>query len=91
MVEAARRKCVTVPGETSARRPAASAIIDRAVKRVRQGRRILVNNAAFQMTRDDISEIETEEFDHTSQNNLYTMFWLTKAAVPYVPERRCGD
>jgi NAD(P)-dependent dehydrogenase (short-subunit alcohol dehydrogenase family) len=47
---------------------------------------ILVNNAAFQMSRDDISEIETGEFDRTLKTNLYAMFWLTKAAVPHMPE-----
>jgi hypothetical protein len=47
---------------------------------------ILVNNAAFQMTREDISEISTEEFDRTLKTNLYAMFWLTRAAVPHMPE-----
>ena len=47
---------------------------------------ILVNNAAFQMTREDIEEITTEEFDRTLKTNLYAMFWLTKAAVPHMPE-----
>ena len=47
---------------------------------------ILVNNAAFQMSRDDISEISTEEFDRTLKTNLYAMFWLTKAAVPHMPK-----
>jgi NAD(P)-dependent dehydrogenase (short-subunit alcohol dehydrogenase family) len=46
---------------------------------------ILVNNAAFQMTREDISEISTEEFDRTLKTNLYAMFWLTRAAVPHMP------
>ena len=47
---------------------------------------ILVNNAAFQMSREDISEISTEEFDRTLKTNLYAMFWLTKAAVPHMPK-----
>ena len=47
---------------------------------------ILVNNAAFQMSRDDISGISTEEFDRTLKTNLYAMFWLTKAAVPHMPK-----
>ena len=47
---------------------------------------ILVNNAAFQMSREDIAEISTEEFDRTLKTNLYAMFWLTKAAVPHMPK-----
>ena len=61
------------------------AIIDRAVKEFGKVD-ILVNNAAFQMTREDIEEITTEEFDRTFKTNLYAMFWLTKAAVPHMPE-----
>jgi NAD(P)-dependent dehydrogenase (short-subunit alcohol dehydrogenase family) len=44
-----------------------------------------VNNAAFQMTRESIDEISTEEFDRTLKTNRYAMFWLTKAAVAHMP------
>jgi NAD(P)-dependent dehydrogenase (short-subunit alcohol dehydrogenase family) len=60
------------------------AIIDRAVEEFGKVD-ILVNNAAFQMTREDIDEISTEEFDRTLKTNLYAMFWLTRAAVPHMP------
>ena len=60
------------------------AIVDRAVEEFGKVD-ILVNNAAFQMTREDISEISTEEFDRTLKTNLYAMFWLTRAAVPHMP------
>ena len=43
---------------------------------------ILINNAAFQMTHDNIEEFSTEEFDRTFKTNVYAMFWLCKAAVP---------
>ena len=45
---------------------------------------ILVNNAAFQMSRDTIQDISTEEFDRTFRTNVYAMFWLCKAALPYM-------
>jgi NAD(P)-dependent dehydrogenase (short-subunit alcohol dehydrogenase family) len=45
---------------------------------------ILVNNAAFQMTRDSIQDISTEEFDRTFRTNVYAMFWLCKAALPHI-------
>jgi NAD(P)-dependent dehydrogenase (short-subunit alcohol dehydrogenase family) len=82
VVEAAGRKCIAVAGDIS-EESHCQAIIDRAVKEFGKVD-ILVNNAAFQMTREDIAEISTEEFDRTLKTNLYAMFWLTKAAVPHM-------
>lgn len=45
---------------------------------------VLVNNAAFQMARPTLLEITTEEFDQTFRTNIYAMFWLCKAAIPYL-------
>jgi NAD(P)-dependent dehydrogenase (short-subunit alcohol dehydrogenase family) len=83
VVEAAGRKCVTVPGDITDEAHC-QAIIDRAVKEFGKVD-VLVNNAAFQMSREDIADISTEEFDRTLKTNLYAMFWLTKAAVPHMP------
>ena len=46
---------------------------------------IVVNNAAFQMTRDSLDEIDDDEFDRTMKTNLYAMFYICKAAVPHMP------
>jgi NAD(P)-dependent dehydrogenase (short-subunit alcohol dehydrogenase family) len=43
---------------------------------------LLVNNAAFQMTKDNIEDLTTEEFDRTLKTNVYAMFWLCRAALP---------
>ena len=43
---------------------------------------IVVNNAAYQMSRDGIEDITSDEWDHTLKTNLYAMFWLSKAALP---------
>jgi NAD(P)-dependent dehydrogenase (short-subunit alcohol dehydrogenase family) len=45
---------------------------------------ILVNNAAFQMTRESLEETPDEEWDHTFQTNITAMFHLCKAAVPHM-------
>lgn len=47
---------------------------------------ILVNNAARQHSYESILDISTEQFDWTLKTNLYAMFWITKAAVPHLPE-----
>ncbi|QDY42325.1 glucose 1-dehydrogenase [Candidatus Pantoea soli] len=46
---------------------------------------IVVNNAAFQMTRQSLDEISDDEFDRTMKTNLYAMFYICKAAVPHMP------
>lgn len=43
---------------------------------------ILVNNAAFQRTHEQIEEFSTEEFDRTFKTNVYAMFWICRAALP---------
>jgi NAD(P)-dependent dehydrogenase (short-subunit alcohol dehydrogenase family) len=83
VVEASGRRCVTIPGDIQDEAHC-RAIIDRAVKEFGKVD-ILVNNAAFQMSRESIEEISTDEFDRTLKTNLYAMFWLTKAAVPHMP------
>jgi NAD(P)-dependent dehydrogenase (short-subunit alcohol dehydrogenase family) len=83
VVEASGRKCVTIPGDIQDEAHC-RAIIDRAVKEFGKVD-ILVNNAAFQMSRESIEEISTDEFDRTLKTNLYAMFWLTRAAVPHMP------
>ncbi|TCC27825.1 SDR family oxidoreductase [Kribbella speibonae] len=47
---------------------------------------ILVNNAAYQMSREGIADISTEQFDRVLKTNVYAMFWLCKAALPHLTE-----
>lgn len=46
---------------------------------------ILVNNAAYQQTRDDIDEFSTEVFDRVFKTNIYATFWLSRAAMKHLP------
>jgi NAD(P)-dependent dehydrogenase (short-subunit alcohol dehydrogenase family) len=46
---------------------------------------ILVNNAGRQQQAASLQEITTEAFDDTMKTNIYAMFWLTKAALKYLP------
>jgi NAD(P)-dependent dehydrogenase (short-subunit alcohol dehydrogenase family) len=45
---------------------------------------ILVNNAAFQMSRSSLQEVSTEEWDRTFKTNIYPMFYLCKMAEPHL-------
>jgi NAD(P)-dependent dehydrogenase (short-subunit alcohol dehydrogenase family) len=46
---------------------------------------VLVSNAAFQMSQDGgVTDITTEQFDRVMKTNVYALFWLVKAAIPYM-------
>ncbi len=45
---------------------------------------ILVNNAAFQRTHQSIQEVPSEEFEYTFRTNIFSMFYLCKAALPHM-------
>lgn len=47
---------------------------------------ILVNNAAFQMARETLMEIPTEEWIRTFDTNIHPMFYLSKAAEAHMPK-----
>ncbi len=84
LVEEAGRSAVLVPGDL-ADPDHCRAVIDRAVEVF--GRiDVLVNNAAYQMSRESLDEIPDEEWDHTFQVNITAMFHLCKRAVPHMPE-----
>jgi len=45
---------------------------------------ILVNNAAFQMARESLQEIPKGEWELTFATNIHSMFYLCKAAEPFM-------
>ncbi len=76
------RKCVAVAGDIQDE-AVCKDLVGRAMKEF--GRLdILVNNAAFQMSRDGIEDISAEEFDRTFKTNVYALFYLCKAAVAHM-------
>jgi len=82
LVRDAGRKAVLVPGDIADPSHWRS-IVDRAVEAF--GRiDVLVNNAAFQMTRQSLEEIRDEEWEHTFAVNISAMFYICKAAVKHM-------
>jgi NAD(P)-dependent dehydrogenase (short-subunit alcohol dehydrogenase family) len=45
---------------------------------------VLVNNAAFQMTHEKLEDIPADEWDYTFKTNIHAMFYLCKAAKPFL-------
>ena len=45
---------------------------------------ILVNNAAIHFPKEDISEISARQLEKTFSTNVFSMFYLTKAALPHM-------
>jgi NAD(P)-dependent dehydrogenase (short-subunit alcohol dehydrogenase family) len=81
-VEQAGRKAVLVPGDIQ-HADHCRAIIAKAVETF--GRiDILVNNAAFQMTRDSLEETPDDEWNRTFDTNITAIFHLCKAALPHM-------
>jgi len=82
LVEEAGRKAVLVPGDV---RDAAHcrALLDRAIQTFGK-LDVLVNNAAYQMIHPTLEEISDEEFRCTFETNVFSMFYLVKAALPHL-------
>jgi NAD(P)-dependent dehydrogenase (short-subunit alcohol dehydrogenase family) len=46
---------------------------------------IVVNNAGYQMSHEDIQELSLEELDHTFRTNVFATFLLSQAALKKLP------
>jgi NAD(P)-dependent dehydrogenase (short-subunit alcohol dehydrogenase family) len=81
-IEASGQQCLALPGDI--RDPATChQVIDRVVKEF-GGIDVLVNNAGWQQTFASILEISPEELDRTFRTNIFAMFYLCQAAIPYM-------
>lgn len=76
------RKAVLVKGDLRSEAHCV-AVIERAVEEFGHID-ILVNNAAFQMGREKLGDIPSDEWEKTFATNITAMFYLCKAAEPYM-------
>ncbi len=83
LVEKAGRKAASFPGDISDE-AFCNGLVEHARKAL-GGIDILVNVAGKQTNVDDIADLTTEQFELTFRTNVYAMFWLCKAALPYMP------
>ena len=84
LIEAAGRKGYAIPGDITTEEFCKS-LVEKAAEQL-GGIDILVNNAGHQQAIDSILDISAEGFDATMKTNIYAPFWITKAALPHLPE-----
>lgn len=78
------QKAVCLPGDISVASQARQLVAD-AVEQL-GGLDILVNNAGRQIAVENLEDLSDEQFEETFTTNIFAMFWITKAALPHLPE-----
>ncbi|KAI8819481.1 short-chain dehydrogenase/reductase SDR [Fimicolochytrium jonesii] len=81
-IEAEGRQCLLLPTDISIEQNC-SDIVSRTVSTLGH-LDILVNNAAVQYIIPDITQLTTAQLEKTFKTNIFSMFWLVKAAVPHL-------
>jgi NAD(P)-dependent dehydrogenase (short-subunit alcohol dehydrogenase family) len=83
-VEKEGQQCVVIPGDV-AEKSFCQAAVDEAVSEL-GSLDILVNNAAQQYVRQEITDISEEQLDRTFRTNIYAYFFMVQAARPHLEE-----
>jgi NAD(P)-dependent dehydrogenase (short-subunit alcohol dehydrogenase family) len=83
LIRAEGRKAVALPGDIRSERTC-QRLVDKAAASL-GGLDVLCNNAARQVARASLRDIDTAQFDAVMKTNLYAMFWITKAALNHLP------
>lgn len=81
-VEAYGRKCLMLPGDIKKEKTSINAV----AKTIKQFGKlnVLVNNAAIHYESKKLEDISTNQLIETYTTNIFSYFWLTKAALPYL-------
>ena len=84
MVEEHGRRCVPIPCDIREERHCRTAV-ERATEAL-GGLDILVNHAGEQHPRDSFEDISEHQLERTFRTNVFSVFFLTKAALPHLGE-----
>jgi NAD(P)-dependent dehydrogenase (short-subunit alcohol dehydrogenase family) len=76
------RRCLLLPGDIRKERFCEKIVADTVKKLGKLD--ILVNNAATQTEQKSLTDITTAQLKETFETNIFAMFWITKAALPYL-------
>jgi len=82
-VEQEGRRCILMAGDIGDERFCQQAV-RRTIDELGQ-LHILVNNAAEQHPQPGIAQISAEQLERTFRTNIFSFFYLAKAAVPHLP------
>jgi NAD(P)-dependent dehydrogenase (short-subunit alcohol dehydrogenase family) len=82
LVEAAGRKGISVAGDLTDE-GFCRQVVERAVTEL-GGLDVLVNNAAYQMTVDSLTDLSTDQLVRTFSTNVFAAVWLTQSALPHL-------
>jgi NAD(P)-dependent dehydrogenase (short-subunit alcohol dehydrogenase family) len=81
-IEEAGQRAVLVPGDVKDEQHCKD-LVDRALEEFGK-LDVLINNAAHQASFAAIEDISAEEWDVTFRTNIYSIFFLCKAAIPHM-------
>ena len=84
LIEKEGRRAVLLPGDLSVEEHCTE-VVRRTVEAL-GGLDILVNNIAYQNPVESLADITTEQWDRTFRTNIYSYFWVTKAALEHMPD-----
>lgn len=87
LIEKEGRKCVIIAGDVGDEAFCRKAV-EQTVKELGK-LDILVNNAAEQHEQQDIKDISKEQLKQTFETNIFSMFYMTKAALEHMEEGSC--
>lgn len=81
-VEHEGRRCLAIAGDLGSE-PFCQQVVQKVINEFGQ-LDILVNNAGEQHPQDSIEDISAEQLERTFRTNIFAMFFLIKAAMPYL-------
>lgn len=84
LIETEGRKAVLIPGDLSDE-AFCKELVDKAYAEL-DGLDVLALVAGKQQAVEDIADLTTEQIRKTFEVNVFSLYWIVKAAMPYLPE-----